>query len=98
MRDVTDLVGRILLSAIFFFEAIDSALYFDQTRNSMTCWAKSSDFGHIYTGLCPEQLMKKKNRFNPIAFLNTQTQKSFSAGLDRSHIFRTKSGVYVAEV
>jgi len=36
MRDVTDLVGRILLSAIFFFEAIDSAIYFDKTRESMT--------------------------------------------------------------
>ncbi len=36
MRDVTDLVGRILLSAIFFFEAIDSAIYFEKTRESMT--------------------------------------------------------------
>jgi len=36
MRDVTDLIGRILLSAIFFFEAIDSALYFDKTKESMT--------------------------------------------------------------
>ena len=36
MRDITDLIGRILLSAIFFFEAIDSALYFDKTRDSMT--------------------------------------------------------------
>lgn len=36
MRDVTDLIGRILLSAIFFFEAIDSALYFESTKDSMT--------------------------------------------------------------
>ncbi|MBL7796879.1 MAG: DoxX family protein [Saprospiraceae bacterium] len=36
MRDITDLIGRILLSAIFFFEAIDSALYFDKTKDSMT--------------------------------------------------------------
>jgi len=36
MRDITDLIGRILLSAIFFFEAIDSALYFEKTRDSMT--------------------------------------------------------------
>lgn len=36
MRDITDLIGRILLSAIFFFEAIDSVLYFDKTKDSMT--------------------------------------------------------------
>jgi hypothetical protein len=43
-------------------------------------------------------LMKKKYSFNPIAFLNTQMRKSFSADLDRSHMFRTKSGVYAGEV
>ncbi len=32
MRDITDLIGRIFLSAIFIFEAIDSARYFDTTR------------------------------------------------------------------
>ncbi|MEQ1745670.1 MAG: DoxX family protein [Saprospiraceae bacterium] len=36
MRDVTDLIGRIFLSAIFFFESLDSALYFEQTKESMT--------------------------------------------------------------
>ncbi|MFN0015483.1 MAG: DoxX family protein [Saprospiraceae bacterium] len=36
MRDVTDLIGRIFLSAIFFFESVDSALYFEQTKTSMT--------------------------------------------------------------
>jgi hypothetical protein len=63
--------------------------------NCPLCWAKSSDFGHISTGLCPEQLMKKKNSFNPLAFLNTQTRKSFSAELARLHLFRAKSCGYV---
>lgn len=35
MRDITDLIGRIFLSAIFIFEAIDSALFFDTTRATM---------------------------------------------------------------
>jgi putative oxidoreductase len=36
MRDIIDLTGRIFLSAIFLFEAIDSALYFDKTKETMT--------------------------------------------------------------
>lgn len=36
MRDITDLMGRIFLSAIFIFEAIDSTLYFDKTQRIMT--------------------------------------------------------------
>ncbi|MGI9159414.1 MAG: DoxX family protein [Saprospiraceae bacterium] len=36
MRDVIDLVGRIFLSAIFLFEAIDSMLYFEKTKETMT--------------------------------------------------------------
>ncbi len=35
MRDVTDLIGRIFLSAIFIFEAVDSILYMDKTRGTM---------------------------------------------------------------
>ncbi|MFN0034085.1 MAG: DoxX family protein [Saprospiraceae bacterium] len=35
MRDLTDLIGRIFLSAIFIFEAIDSTLYFDKTKERM---------------------------------------------------------------
>lgn len=36
MRDITDLMGRIFLSAIFIFEAIDSTLYFGKTQQIMT--------------------------------------------------------------
>jgi putative oxidoreductase len=36
MRDITDLIGRIFLSAIFLFEAFDSAIYFDKTLQTMT--------------------------------------------------------------
>ncbi len=36
MRDITDLLGRIFLSAIFIFEAIDSTIYFGKTQRIMT--------------------------------------------------------------
>lgn len=36
MRDITDLIGRIFLSTIFIFEAIDSSLYFGKTKDKMT--------------------------------------------------------------
>ena len=36
MRDITDLIGRIFLSAIFIFEAIDTILYFEKTKIIMT--------------------------------------------------------------
>lgn len=36
MRDITDLIGRIFLSAIFIFEAIDTSLFASQTRETMT--------------------------------------------------------------
>lgn len=36
MRDITDLIGRIFLSAIFIFEAIDSTLFFGKTKDAMT--------------------------------------------------------------
>jgi putative oxidoreductase len=35
MRDIIDLIGRIFLSTIFIFEAVDSILYFDKNLNSM---------------------------------------------------------------
>jgi putative oxidoreductase len=35
MRDLIDLLGRIFLSAIFIFEAFDTALYMDKTRETM---------------------------------------------------------------
>ena len=36
MRDTTDLIGRIFLSAIFIFEAIDSILFFGKTKETMS--------------------------------------------------------------
>ena len=36
MRDLIDLIGRIFLATIFIFEAIDSTLYFDKTKQVMT--------------------------------------------------------------
>lgn len=36
MRDITDLIGRIFLSAIFIYEAVDSILYFGKTKEVMT--------------------------------------------------------------
>lgn len=36
MRDITDLIGRIFLSAIFIFEAVDSTLFFEKTKQTMT--------------------------------------------------------------
>src|SRR5689334_3755221 len=36
MRDITDLIGRIFLSTIFIFEAVDSTLYFGKTQDRMT--------------------------------------------------------------
>ncbi len=35
MRDLIDLVGRVFLSAIFLFEALDSLLNFDKTKTTM---------------------------------------------------------------
>lgn len=38
MKDVVDLLGRILLSFIFIYEAIDSILYFQKTKMLMTAY------------------------------------------------------------
>ncbi len=38
MRDISDLIGRIFLSAIFIFEAIDSTLYFEKAKTIMTAY------------------------------------------------------------
>lgn len=36
MRDIIDLIGRIFLSAIFIFEAVDTIWYFDKTKQILT--------------------------------------------------------------
>lgn len=38
MRDITDLIGRIFLSAIFLFEAFDTFIYFEKTKMTMTLY------------------------------------------------------------
>ena len=43
MRDITDLIGRIFLSAIFLFEAFDTMLYFDKTRQTMEQYGLNSN-------------------------------------------------------
>ncbi|HOY06118.1 MAG TPA: DoxX family protein [Saprospiraceae bacterium] len=43
MRDITDLIGRIFLSAIFLFEAFDTMLYFDKTRLTMEQYGLTSN-------------------------------------------------------
>ena len=36
MKDIVDLIGRILLSFIFIYEGIDSIFYFRKTQDTMT--------------------------------------------------------------
>lgn len=43
MRDITDLIGRIFLSTIFIFEAVDSILFFDKTKEAMTAHGLSGN-------------------------------------------------------
>jgi putative oxidoreductase len=52
MRDIIDLLGRIFLSAIFIFEAFDTALYMNKTRETMSRYGldQSQDF-FIYVSL-----------------------------------------------
>ena len=38
MKDVLDLIGRILMAFIFLFEAYDSICYFNQTKATMTSY------------------------------------------------------------
>ena len=43
MRDFIDLLGRIFLSAIFIFEALDSIWYFDKNKQSMEAYGYHSN-------------------------------------------------------
>ena len=38
MKDIIDLIGRILLSFIFLYEAYDSIFYFKETKAAMTAY------------------------------------------------------------
>lgn len=43
MKDITDLIGRILISVIFYFEAYDSAAYIEITKKQMDSYGLSSN-------------------------------------------------------
>jgi len=58
MKDIIDLIGRILLSFIFLYEAYDSIFYFKETKKVMTgeskftiIWSDLSTLTWRYT--CP---------------------------------------------
>jgi putative oxidoreductase len=36
MKDISDLMGRILLGAIFLYEALDTLIFYENTKNTMT--------------------------------------------------------------
>lgn len=36
MKDVTDLIGRVMISFMFIYEGLDSLLYFSDTKEQMT--------------------------------------------------------------
>ncbi len=38
MKDILDLIGRVLLSFIFIFDAYDSIFYFEKTKEKMTLY------------------------------------------------------------
>ena len=38
MKDIIDLIGRILISIIFLYEAYDSMFYFQETKAAMTAY------------------------------------------------------------
>jgi putative oxidoreductase len=43
MRDLLDLIGRIFLSAIFIFEAIDTILYMEKTKQTMALYGLNAN-------------------------------------------------------
>lgn len=38
MKDIADLLARIFIAFIFLFEAVDSILYFSETKNTLTAY------------------------------------------------------------
>lgn len=43
MRDIADLLGRICLSLIFVYEALDTILFFENTKRTMTTYGITSN-------------------------------------------------------
>jgi putative oxidoreductase len=53
IKDLTDLIGRIFLSAIFIFEAVDTMLYFPKTKALMTQYGLNWNQDLLlYTSIC----------------------------------------------
>ena len=54
MKDVIDLIGRILISIIFLYEAYDSMFYFQETKEVMTAYGVTwnQDFLVISSIIC----------------------------------------------
>lgn len=53
MKDISDLIGRVLLSFIFYFEAYDSAAYLELTKQQMRSYGLNAHqdlllFGSIF--------------------------------------------------
>ncbi len=51
MKDISDLIGRILLSVIFFFEAYDTAAYKDITMQMMNIYGLTWRQDLLYYGV-----------------------------------------------
>ena len=54
MKDIIDLVGRILISIIFLYEAYDSIFYYKETKEVMTAYGFEGyqDFLIIASTIC----------------------------------------------
>jgi putative oxidoreductase len=42
MKDISDLMGRILLGVIFLYEALDTLIFYENTKNTMTNYGITS--------------------------------------------------------
>lgn len=51
MKDISDLIGRILISVIFFFEAYDTAVYKEITVQMMTLYGLTWQQNLLYIGV-----------------------------------------------
>lgn len=51
MRDIADLLGRICLSLIFVYEALDTILFFENTKRTMTTYGINNHQDFMLGGL-----------------------------------------------
>ena len=50
MKDIIDLIGRILISVIFMYEAYDSMFYYEETKEVMTSYGVTWNQDFLLTG------------------------------------------------